>query len=176
MKLLHFVFVGYFVYLNSIIKSVGIKLQDGVNLWLQFCLDLDVMWLLRGAPSTIPAVHMLHLVDVEEWFNAAAQIHDGEHADADLAAECHKWVVWHKGHKNHRWQVIDHNDCQDNQHHLQGCLLYWVQRFLSCHWTSKDPDDRDDAENHDCKGKEDDATEDLIDTHDSHHALGEAIN
>lgn len=47
--------------------------------------------------------------------------------------------------------------------------------LLSRHRTSKDPDDGDVAEDHDCKGKEDDTAEDLVDAHDSQSALGEAV-
>lgn len=134
------------------------------------------MRLLRENPSTAPAVHTLHLGDIEERLNAAAQIHDGEHADADLAAERHERVVRHKGHESHRRQVVDHDDDQDDQHHLEGLLLHRVHLLLSRHRTSKDPDDGDVAEDHDCKGEEDDTAEDLVDAHDSQGALGEAIS
>lgn len=91
------------------------------------------MHLLGGSPSTAPAVRTLHLGDVEERLNAAAQIHDGEHADADLAAECHKRIVRYEGHESHGRQVVGHDDGQDDQHHLEGLLLYWVHLFLSHH-------------------------------------------
>lgn len=73
---------------------------------------------LRDTPPTAAAVHAIHLRDVEERLNAAAQIHDGEHADADLAAERHERVVRHEGHESHGGQVVDHDDGQDDQHHL----------------------------------------------------------
>lgn len=134
------------------------------------------MRLLRETQSTAPAAHALHLRDVEERLNAAAQIHDGEHADADLAAERHKRVVRHKGHESHGRQVVGHDDGQNDQHHLEGLLLYRVHLLLSRHRTSKDPDDRDVAEDHDRKCEEDDTTEDLVDAHDSQGALGESVS
>lgn len=43
-----------------------------------------------GAQATASAVCTLHLGDVQKGLNAAAQVHDGEHTDADLATERHK--------------------------------------------------------------------------------------
>lgn len=134
------------------------------------------MQLLGDAPSTASAVLSLHLGDVEERLDAAAQIHDGEHADADLAAERHKRVVRHEGHEGHGRQVVDHDDGQDDQHHLEGLPLDRVHLFLSRHWTPQDPDDRDVAEHHDREGEEDDTAEHLVDAHDSQEALGEAVS
>ena len=134
------------------------------------------MWILSKTPSAAPAVHTVHLGDVEERLDAAAQIHDGEHADADLAAELHKRVVGHKGHERHGGQVVRHNDGQDDQHHLEGLFLHWVHLLLSRHRAAEDPDDGDVAEDHDCKGKENDTAEDLVDAHDSQDTLGEAVS
>lgn len=138
-------------------------------------LHLGITRLPKNPPPAAPAVHALHLCDVEERLNAAAQVHDGEHADADLAAKLHKRVVRHKGHEGHGRQVVGHDDGQDDQHHPKGLLLNWVHLLLSRHTAAENPDDRDVAEDHDGEGEEDDAAEDLVDAHDSQGALGEAI-
>ena len=134
------------------------------------------MWVLGEAASAAHALHSLHLGDVEEGLDAAAQIHDGEHADADLAAEHNERVVRHEGHESHRRQVVGHDDGQDDQHHLEGLLLHRVHLLLSHHGTPEDPDDGDVAEDHYRKGKEDDTAEDLVDAHNSQDALGEAVS
>lgn len=134
------------------------------------------MWVLGETPSAAPALHALHLGDVEERLDAAAQIHDGEHADADLAAEHDERVVRHEGHESHGRQVVGHDDGQDDQHHLEGLLLHRVHLLLPRHRAPEDPDDGDVAEDHDREGEEDDAAEDLVDAHDSQGALGEAVS
>lgn len=106
----------------------------------------------EAAPTALP-IHELHLGEVEEWLNAAAEIHDGEDTGADLAVELHKCVVRREGHQSHWWEVVDHDYGQDGEHHLESLLLYWVPRTISCHGTAKDPDDGNVAENHDCEGE-----------------------
>lgn len=148
----------------------------GIGIIYEAWSHLHNMRLLGETLSTAPAVHAIHLRDVEERLNAAAQIHDREHTSAYLAAERHVGVVWRKGHESHYRQVVSHDDGQDDQHHLEGLLLHRVHLLFSHHRTSKDPDDGDVAEDHDCKGKEDDDAEDVVDAHDSQDALGEAVS
>lgn len=59
---------------------------------LPFFLCVYILCLGETAP-TAPSIHELHLGEVEERLDAAAQVHDGEDADADLALELHKGVV-----------------------------------------------------------------------------------
>lgn len=69
-----------------------------LNLNAKLCLfSCDHILGLLGAPAA-PSIHELHLGEVEERLDAAAQVHDGEDADADLAVELHKGVVRGKGH------------------------------------------------------------------------------
>lgn len=52
-----------------------------------------ILCLLGETAPTAPSIPELHLGEVEERLDAAAQVHDGEDADADLAVELHKGVV-----------------------------------------------------------------------------------
>lgn len=122
-----------------------------------------------------PPSHALRLGDVEERLNAAAQVHDAEDAGSYLAVVNHKGVVWSEGHECHRRQVVGYDDGQDDEDHLKGLLLHWVHLLFSQHRAPENPDDGDVAEDHDGKGKQDDAAEDLVDTQGPQEGLADAI-
>lgn len=147
-----------------------------MDLWLEVQLCGDIERLLTDTLSTACAFHTLHLCDVEQRLNAAAQIHDGVHTNADLTLKRHSRVVWRKGHERHGWQVVDHDDGQVNQHHLEGPLLHRVHHLFSRHRVAKGPDDGDVTKDHQCKRKKDDATEDAIDRHASQDALHQGVS
>lgn len=131
---------------------------------------------LLSARPAAPALHPLHLRDVQERLNAAAQIHDGEHADADLTEVVNKRVVRHKGHERHRWQVVHHNDAEVDQHYLEGFLFHRVHHLFSCHGAPQHPDDGNVAVHHDCESKKDDSTEDVGHAQGSQNGLGERVS
>lgn len=142
---------------------------------MNFCSCRHILRLLGRTAPTAPSIHELHLGEVEERLDAAAQIHDGEDADADLAVELHKRVVRRKGHQSHRGEVVDRDDGQDGQHHLEGLLLHWVPHTIPQHCTSKDPHDGHVTENHDDEGKEDGAAKNTVDALGSKDALADSV-
>lgn len=133
------------------------------------------MCLLGAAAPAAPSTREVHLGEVEEGLDAAAQVHDGEDADADLAVELHKGVVGGEGHEGHRRQVVDHDDGQDGEHHLEGLLLDWVPHAAARRRSSQDPHDGKVAENHDGEGEEDGAAENAVDALGSQDALAESV-
>lgn len=133
------------------------------------------MCLLGESAPAAPSIHEVHLGEVEERLDAAAQVHDGEDADADLAVELHEGVVGGKGHESHRREVVDHDDGQDGEHHLEGLLLDWVPHAVA-RPSSKDPHDGEVAENHDGEGEEDGAAENAADALGSQDALAESVD
>ena len=139
--------------------------------------DLDVLRRLHGCPPAAAAAVALHvhLGDVEQGFEGAAHVHEGEDAGGHLAAELREGEIGYEGQQGHGRQVVEHDDAQDDQHHLEGFLLHGVHLLLACHRAPQCPDDGDVAEQHDDERGEDEATENLDGAHHVHHALGDAV-
>ena len=131
--------------------------------------------LLLGALEAGTASQLLHLAEVEQRLDAAAQVHDGEHRDADVAAERHEGVVSHEGHRCHGGQVVAHDDAHHDQHHLEGSLLHRVHGLLARHGLAQHPDDGQVAEDHEGKGEEDEPAEDLGGAPHAQEGLGERV-
>lgn len=143
--------------------------------------NLHISGLLHGALEELaarPLPHPLwpvHLDDVEQGLDGAAQVHDGEDAGRHLAPELGQGVVGEEGDEGHGGQVVHDDDGQDGQHHLEGLLLHRVHDLLPGHGATQHPHHGDVAEDHESEAEEDEAAEELVDAHYPQQALGQGV-
>lgn len=138
-------------------------------------LRTDIDWILCRSLQTGAVVQPVHLGDVKYRLNGAAQVHDGEDRDADLAVQLDERVGRGKRHERHRWQIVDHDDSQKDDHHFKGFLLHRMHDLFASDTPAQHPDDRQVAEDHDEEGRQDEAAEHLGHTHCSQNAFGDRI-
>ncbi len=122
---------------------------------------------LEGTLQALTEHGSIHLRDVEQRLDGAAQVHHGEDAKKNLTMQLHEREGRCKRQQSHGRQIVHHDDAKDDNHHFKGPLLHRVHDFFPCDALPEDPDDGEVAEHHDEEGREDDSTEDLIHAHDS---------
>lgn len=66
------------------------------------------------------------LGEVEHGLDAAAEVHQAKCDVVDVAAKDVGREVLLEGEQRHRWEVVEDDDGQDDEHHLEGSLLHRV--------------------------------------------------
>lgn len=113
----------------------------------------------------------LLLGQVEHRLNAAAEVHQAKGDVVDVAAEDVGREVILEGEEGHRWEIIEHDDAEDDQDHLECSLLHRVHLVPAGPWLPQHPQDGDVAEHHEGERRQDHSREDLLKVDDVAHAL-----
>lgn len=115
------------------------------------------------------------LGEVEHRLDAAAEVHQAKCDVVNVAAK-HVWrEVLLEGKQRHRREVVEDDDGQDDEHHLEGSLLQRVHLVSAGPGLSQRPQYGDVAEHHEGKRRQDHRREDLLEVGDVAHAFSSSV-
>lgn len=116
------------------------------------------------------------LGEVEHRLNAAAEVHQAEGDVVNVAAKHVGREVLLEGEQRHGREVVEDDDGQDDEHHLEGSLLQRVHLVSAGSRLSERPQDGDVAEHHEGERRQDHGREDLLEVEDVAHAFSRSVS
>lgn len=128
----------------------------------------------RAALAAAETARLL-LGQIEHGLNAAAEVHQAKCDVVDVAAEHVRGEVVLEGEERNGREVVEHNDGQDDEDHLEGPLLHRMHLVPAGPGLPQRPQDGDVAEHHEGERGEYHGGEDLLEVDDVAHALGGGV-
>lgn len=104
----------------------------------------------------------LLLRQVEYRLNAAAEVHQAKSDVVNVAAKHPRREVHLEGEQCNCWEVIENNDSQDDEDHLEGFLFHWMHLISVGPRLLQSPHDCDVTHHHEGKNYQDHCSEDFV--------------
>lgn len=127
--------------------------------------------LLEGHQAAVAVAAGFLLGEVEHRLNAAAEVHQAESDVVNVAAKHVGGEVLLEGEERHGREVVEDDDGQDDEHHLEGSLLQRVHLVPARSGLPQRPQNGDVAEHHEGERRQDHRREDLLEVEDVAHAF-----
>lgn len=115
------------------------------------------------------------LGQVEYRLNAAAEVHQAKSDVVNVALEHPRREVPLEGEKSNCWQVVEQNDGEDDEDHLEGSLLHWMHLISVGPGLLQSPHDCDVAHHHEGKNDQDHYGEDFVKVGDVSQAFNGSV-
>lgn len=115
------------------------------------------------------------LGEVEHGLDAAAEIHQAKRDVVDVAAKHVRGEVLLEGEERHRREVVEYDDGQDDEDHLEGPLLHRVHLVSAGSRLPQHPEYPDVTEHHESERRQDHRREHLLEVDDVAHAFGGSV-
>lgn len=148
--------------------------KNSISLKTYFTHSCSSLWGWRVA-SLAAAPWQFLFGQIEHGLNAAAEVHQTKRHIMDVASK-HIWreVVLERE-QSHRREVVEHDDGEDDEDHLERSLLHGVHLVPTGPGLPEHPEDRNVAEDHEDERCKDHPCEDFLKVHNVAHTFGRSV-
>lgn len=129
----------------------------------------------RACATTVEAPRHLLLGEVEHGLNGAAEVHQAKGEIVNIATKHVGREVVLEREQCHGREVVEHDDGQDDEDHLEGPLLHGVLLVSAGPRLPQHPENSDVAEDHEGERRQDHRREDLLKVGNVAHAFSGGV-